>query len=53
MPGFAVLLQAHLFGFVVGVKAEHGGWGADFYRDDVPDVEQDDPSTSLRTSVGG
>lgn len=42
MPGFAVLLQAHLFGLAVRVEAEHGGWGADFDWDDVPDVERDD-----------
>ena len=41
MPGFAVFFQAHLFGFAVGVEAEHGLRGADFYRDDVPDVERD------------
>jgi hypothetical protein len=25
----------------VGVEAEHGGWGADFYGEDVPEVERD------------
>lgn len=42
MPGFAVGFQAHLFGFAVGIEAEHGGGGADFYGDDVPDIEGDD-----------
>ena len=42
MPGFAVFFQAHSSGFAVGVEAEHGRGGADFYGDDVPDVEGDD-----------
>ena len=41
MPGFAVWFEAHLFGLAVRVEAEHGRGGADFYRDDVPDVEGD------------
>lgn len=41
MPGFAVFFQAHLSGFAVGVEAEHGLGGADFYGDYVPDVERD------------
>jgi hypothetical protein len=53
VPGFAVFFQAHLFGLAVGVEAEHGLGSSDFYRDDVPDVERDYPSASLRTSVGG
>jgi len=40
-------------GFAVGIEAEHGCGRADFYGDDVPDVEFDYPSASLRTSVGG
>ncbi len=42
MPGFAVGFEAHFFGFAVGVEAEHGSGSADFYWDDVPDVEGDD-----------
>jgi hypothetical protein len=42
VPGFAVGFQAHAFGLAVGIEAEHGGGGADFYGDDVPDVEGDD-----------
>lgn len=42
VPGFAVFFQAHLFGFAVGVEAEHGLRSADFDGDDVPDVEADD-----------
>ena len=42
VPGFAVFFQAHFFGFAVGVEAEHGLGSADFYGDDVPDVEGDD-----------
>ena len=42
MPGFAVGLEAHLFGFAVRIETEHGRRSADFYRDDVPDVEGDD-----------
>ena len=42
MPGFAVLFEAHLFGFAVGVEAEHGLGSADFDGDAVPDVERDD-----------
>ena len=42
MPGFAVFFQAHAFGLAVGVEAEHGLGRADFYGDDVPDVEGDD-----------
>jgi hypothetical protein len=41
VPGFAVFFQAHLFGFAVGVEAEHGLRGADFYRDYVPDIQRD------------
>ena len=41
MPGFAVFFEAHLFGFAVGVEAEHGLGGADFYGDYVPDVQRD------------
>ena len=41
MPGFAVFFEAHLFGFAVGVEVEQGSGSADFYRDDVPDVEGD------------
>ena len=41
MPGFAVFFEAHLFGFAVGVEAEHGLRGADFYRDYVPDIQRD------------
>jgi hypothetical protein len=41
VPGFAVFFEAHLFGFAVGVEAEHGLGGADFYRDYVPDIERD------------
>src|SRR5258708_9079011 len=40
-PGFFVFLQAHLSRLAVGVEAEHGLGGADFYRDDVPEVEGD------------
>ena len=42
MPGFAVGFEAHFLGLAVGIEAEHGGGGADFYGDDVPDVEGDD-----------
>ena len=42
MPGFAVDFQAHFLGLAVGVEAEHGLGRADFYGDDVPDVEGDD-----------
>ena len=42
MPGFAVEFEAHAARVAVGVEAEHGRRGADFYRDDVPDVERDD-----------
>jgi hypothetical protein len=41
VPGFAVFFEAHLFGFAVGVEAEHGLRGADFYRDYVPDIQRD------------
>jgi len=41
VPGFAVFFQAHLSRFAVGVEAEHGLRGADFYWDYVPDVERD------------
>jgi hypothetical protein len=41
VPGFAVFFQAHLFGLAVRVEAEHGLGGADFYGDDVPDVQRD------------
>jgi hypothetical protein len=53
VPGFTVLFEAHAFGLAVGIEAEHGCGRADFYGDDVPDVEFDHPSASLRTSVGG
>jgi hypothetical protein len=53
VPGFAVGFEAHFSGFAVGIEAEHRLWSADFDRDDVPDVDRDDPSTSLRTGVGG
>jgi|SRR5579862_105636 len=42
VPGFAVDFESHLFGLAVGIEAEHGLGSADFYRDDVPDVERDD-----------
>ena len=42
MPGFAVGFEAHLFGFAMGIEAEHGVWSADFDGDDVPNVEGDD-----------
>jgi hypothetical protein len=42
VPGFAVGFEAHFFGLAVGIEAEHGSGGADFYGDDVPDVEGDD-----------
>ena len=41
VPGFAVFFEAHLSGLAVRVEAEHGLRSADFYRDDVPDVEGD------------
>ena len=41
MPGFAIFFQAHRSGCAVGVEAEHGLGGADFYRNDVPDVQRD------------
>jgi hypothetical protein len=41
VPGFAVGFEAHLFGLAVGVEAEHGLGGADFYWEDVPNVEFD------------
>jgi len=41
VPGFAVFFEAHLFGFAVGVEAEHWLRGADFYGDYVPDVQRD------------
>ena len=41
MPGFAVGFEAHLSGLAVGIEAEHGCGRADFYGDDVPDVEFD------------
>src|ERR1700693_222281 len=41
MPGFAVFFQAHLSGFAMGVEAEHGLRGADFYGDYVPDIQRD------------
>ena len=42
MPGFAVGFEAHFFGLAVGIETEHGLGSADFYGDDVPDVEGDD-----------
>ena len=42
VPGFAVFFQAHLFGFAVGIEAEHGRGSADVDGNDVPDVEGDD-----------
>ena len=41
VPGFAVFFEAHQLGLAVGIEAEHGGGRADFYGDDVPDVEFD------------
>jgi hypothetical protein len=42
VPGFFVTFEAHFFGLAVGVEAEHGLGGADFYGDDVPEAEGDD-----------
>src|SRR5450631_350287 len=42
VPGFAVRLEAHFFGFAMRIETEHGRGGADFHGDDVPDVEGDD-----------
>jgi hypothetical protein len=41
-PGFAVFFQAHLFGFAVGIEAEHGRGHAGLDGENVPDVERDD-----------
>src|SRR5579863_4798951 len=40
-PGFAVDFEAHLFGGAVGIETEHGLGRADFYGDDVPDIQGD------------
>jgi len=41
VPGFAVLFQAHFFGLAVGVETQHRLRGADFYGEDVPDIQRD------------
>lgn len=42
VPGFTVFFQTHFFGFAVRIEAKHGSGRADFYRNDIPDVEFDD-----------
>jgi hypothetical protein len=38
VPSLSLFFEALAFGLAVGVEAEHGLRGADFYRDYVPDV---------------
>lgn len=56
VPGFAVLFEAHLFGFAVRVEAEHRRGGADFDGNDIPEIERDDvgdEEVDVATGVDG